>query len=88
MRQYVSIGQNTSPFFKKPGYGIGLMINPESIYGETLGHGGDGLGYNTWVMHLANFQRRKLTMAVFCNTSMGSHPFNLINNLLFILSNV
>jgi len=88
MCQYVSIGQNTSPFFNKPGYGLGLMIDLESNYGEQFGHGGDGPGYNTWVMHLPNFQGHKLTMAVFCNTSMGSHPFNLINDLLFVLSNV
>ncbi|MUL35906.1 serine hydrolase domain-containing protein [Gloeocapsopsis dulcis] len=88
MRQYVSIGQNTSPFFQKPCYGLGLMIDPESVHGKKFGHGGDGPGYNTWVMHLPNFQGRKLTMAVFCNTSMGSHPFNLINDLLYILSNV
>lgn len=83
MRKLVPVGQ--APFFKKPCYGLGVMIDPESDQGEKIGHGGDGPGYNTWVMHLPNFQGRKLTMAVFCNTSMGSHPFHLINDLLYIL---
>ncbi len=75
------------PFFNKLSYGLGVMIDPESDQGEKIGHGGDGPGYNTWVMHLPNFKGRKLTLAVFCNTSMGSHPFHLINDLLCVLSN-
>ena len=64
------------------------MLDPEFDYGEKIGHGGDGPGYNTWVMHLPNFQGRKLTIAVFSNTSMGLNPlFILINGLLYVLSN-
>lgn len=85
MCKLVITGQAPSPFFSKPCYGLGVMIDPESVHGEKFGHGGDGPGYNTWVMHLPNFEGRKLTLAVFCNTSMGIHPFSLINDLLYVL---
>ncbi len=81
----VSIGEDAGRFFGKPSYGLGLMIDPESPYGECFGHGGDGPGYNTWAMYLPNFNGRKLTLAVFCNTSMAGHPFDLVNDLLDVL---
>jgi D-alanyl-D-alanine carboxypeptidase len=83
----ISIGQDGDRFFGKPSYGLGIMIDPESRYGESFGHGGDGPGYNTWAMYLPNFKGRKLTMSVFCNTSMAVHPFHLINDLLYIMEN-
>jgi len=29
-------------FFKRPGYGLGLMLDPDWGYGGLYGHGGDG----------------------------------------------
>jgi D-alanyl-D-alanine carboxypeptidase len=72
-------------FFKKPGYGLGLMIDPDWGCGGLYGHGGDGPGYNTCAMHLPDFHGRCLTLAVFCNTSLSSHPFDLVKNLLEVL---
>lgn len=86
MRQPILTDEPPSAFFRKPCYGLGVMLDPESEYGEKIGHGGGGPGYSTWVMHLTNFQGRKLTMAVFCNTSMGLYPLlSLTNDLLSVL---
>jgi D-alanyl-D-alanine carboxypeptidase len=86
MLQPILTDEPPSSFFRKPCYGLGVMLDPESQYGEKIGHGGGGPGYSTWVMHLTNFHGRKLTMAVFCNTSMGLDPLlSLTNDLLYVL---
>ena len=84
MRVTVPVGHD-APFFVKPCYGLGVMIDLESEHGEKFAHGGQGPGYNTWVMHLLDFKGRRVTVSVFCNTSISSHPFNLINELLYVL---
>ena len=61
------------------------MIDPEWGFGGLYGHGGDGPGYNTWAMYLPDFHGRRLTLAVFCNTSLASHPFYLVKDLLRVL---
>lgn len=89
MLQPILTDEPPSAFFGKPCYGLGVMLDPESEYGEKIGHGGGGPGYSTWVMRLTNFQGRKLTMAVFCNTSIGLYPMlSLTNDLLYILGKV
>ena len=87
MCNLVPTGQSSHPFFSRPFYGLGVMLAPGSARGEKIGHGGDGPGYNTFAVHLPNFKGRKLTIAVFCNTSMGTHPFYLINDLLYLVGN-
>ena len=68
MQTLVDIGVRQR-WYRKACYGLGIMTDPESKYGIKYGHGGDGPGYNTWAMHLPNFCGRKLSLAVFCNTS-------------------
>ncbi len=72
-------------WYKKTCYGLGIMADPESRHGEKFGHGGDGPGYNLWAMHLPNFHGRKLTLAVFCNTSLCDHPYPMVDDLLRVL---
>ena len=72
-------------FFNRPGYGLGLMLDPDWGFGGLYGHGGDGPGYNTWAMHVADFHGESLTLVVFCNTSFGSHPFYLVKDLVRVL---
>jgi len=76
------------PWYKKTCYGLGIMADPESRYGEMYGHGGDGPGYNLWAMHLPDFHGRKLTLAVFCNTSLADHPYPMVDDLLRVLETV
>lgn len=37
--------------WRKPGYGLGIMGDPESSWGRLWGHNGGGPGYTTSVMH-------------------------------------
>ncbi len=84
MQTLVDIGTRQR-WYKKACYGLGIMADPESSYGIKYGHGGDGPGYNTWAMHLPDFHGRKLSLAVFCNTSMLEHPYGMISDLLRVL---
>ena len=84
MQTLVDIGVRQR-WYRKACYGLGIMADPESKYGIKYGHGGDGPGYNTWATHLPDFCGRKLSMAVFCNTSMIEHPYGMISDLLRVL---
>ncbi len=86
----ISIMTDAGPHFKKPSYGFGLMIDPENQYGCSYGHGGDGPGFNTWSVFYPEFNgdQREVGVTVFCNTSMGGHPFCLVNEILNALKKV
>lgn len=84
MQTLVDIGVRQR-WYSKACYGLGIMADPQSKYGIKYGHGGDGPGYNTWAMHLPDFQGRKLSLAVFCNTSMTEHPYGMVSDLLRVL---
>ena len=73
-------------FFRRPAYGLGLMIDESWPHGGFHGHGGDGPGFNTFAMHLPRFGGRALTLAVFCNTTLTHHPIRLCRILLETLS--
>ncbi len=85
MKGWVSVGGDAGPFFKKPGYGLGLMIDPDWEFGGLFAHGGSGPGCRTWAMHLPDFCGRLLTLAIFCNTSMTEQPFDLAKDLLRVM---
>lgn len=65
-----------------PAYGLGLMIETHERFGQLFGHGGNGPGANTWSAYFPNINGRKVALAIFCNTSMGGHPFYLRDELL------
>jgi D-alanyl-D-alanine carboxypeptidase len=74
------------PHFRKPGYGLGLMIDPDWGHGGFFGHGGDGPGYTTMAVYLPDFHGRHIALSVFTNTSLGGPPFYLIKDLLNVLA--
>lgn len=84
MTRWADIRQPGHPTNIKPGYGLGLMIDPEQ-WGGSYGHGGSGPGFSTLATHLPNFPGGALTLTVFCNTSMGGHPVFLLQDLLRVL---
>lgn len=87
MTDPISVGQPGTHYLKKPCYGFGLMIDPENVYGKMYGHGGDGAGFNTWSAIYPEFFGRSIGLTVFCNTSMGGHPFYLVKEILNELKN-
>jgi D-alanyl-D-alanine carboxypeptidase len=48
------------PFFKKPGYGLGVMIDSDSKWGLMVGHGGGGPGYSAGVLHIPDVNGQRL----------------------------
>lgn len=89
MKEARAIGQQAPPQFKEPSYGLGLMIDSKNEYGASYGHGGDGPGFNTWASFYPSFKgsNRQVGITIFCNASMGGHPFYLLNELLQELAN-
>lgn len=57
----------THPQIRKPGYGLGLMIDRDSPYGSVAGHAGGGPGYSTAVFHFSNVESRAITIAALTN---------------------
>lgn len=51
-----------------PGYGLGLMGDPEGAHGPEFGHGGGGPGYSLHASLLPRFKQRRVAAAVICNT--------------------
>ena len=90
MREGVPCGPESPPspdaFFRRPTYGLGLMLDERWAHGGFYGHGGDGPGFNTFAMHVPSFEGHALTIVVFCNTSMPRHPLRLCRILLDVLS--
>ena len=90
MRDGVSCGLESAPspeaFFRRPAYGLGLMLDEGWPHGGFHGHGGDGPGFNAFAMHVPRFEGRALTIVVLCNTSMPGHPLRLCRILLDVLS--
>lgn len=87
MTKATPIMQTAGSHFNKPSYGLGLMIDPESDYGASYGHGGDGPGFNTWSVYYPNFNGQSVIVTVLCNTSMGGHPLYLVKDILRVLKN-
>lgn len=59
------------PFFRQPGYGLGLMIDQGSRYGILAGHGGGGPGYAAGALHVPDAGGRRITCAALANTDQG-----------------
>lgn len=87
MTEMMPIPQLAGSRFNNPGYGLGLMIEPEGEFGRSYGHGGDGPGSNAWSVYYPDFNGRAIIVTVLCNTSMGGHPFYLVKDILRALKN-
>lgn len=88
MMAHRSIGEAAGPHFTDPGYGLGLMTDPATPYGASFAHGGSGPGFNSWAVYYPDFKGRALILSILCNTSMGGHPFALVNDILQVLAAV
>lgn len=56
------------PFFQRPAYGLGLMIDRESRYGVIAAHGGGGPGYSAGAVHIPDAHGQYITSAVLMNS--------------------
>jgi D-alanyl-D-alanine carboxypeptidase len=55
------------PLFRRPSYGLGVMLDPEGAHGMTIGHGGGGPGYSTGAIHLPDADGRRVTAVALAN---------------------
>jgi D-alanyl-D-alanine carboxypeptidase len=67
MTQLVGVPGDHPPAVS-PSYGLGLMSDPDGIYGPDFGHGGGGPGYSLYAGCHLDFSGRRVSAAVFCNT--------------------
>lgn len=56
------------PYFRHPSYGLGVMIDAASPFGQTVGHGGGGPGYSHAALHFANVEGHRVTIAASANS--------------------
>ena len=55
-----------------PSYGIGIMADPDGPFGSSYAHGGSGPGYSLFAEIVPDARRGRLSVAVFCNNSLGA----------------
>jgi hypothetical protein len=55
------------PPFKAPGYGLGVMTDLASRYGQIAGHAGGGPGYATAAFHFPDVAGHRVTSVALIN---------------------
>jgi D-alanyl-D-alanine carboxypeptidase len=56
-----------------PSCGMGILADPDGPFGISYGHGGDGPGYSLEASILPRLPSGRLSVAVFCNSSLGAN---------------
>lgn len=64
----------TDPYFKRPQYGLGLMIDGDQTHGVVAGHNGGGPGWSTSAMHFSEIDKSPLTVVALCNSDEPLAP--------------
>ena len=65
-----------------PSYGMGIMADPDGLLGPSYGHGGGGPGYSLSAAILPRAPQGRLSVAVFCSTSLGADAGRGVDELL------
>ena len=55
-----------------PSCGMGILADPDALFGPSYGHGGSGPGYSLSASILPRSAPGRLSVAVFCNSSLGA----------------
>lgn len=63
--------QVSHPLFRRPAYGLGLMIDSASPHGVAAGHGGGGPGYAAGALHFTDVDGRPAVSVALANRD---HP--------------
>lgn len=56
-----------------PSCGLGILGDPDGPFGASFGHGGNGPGYSLSASIVPRSANGRLSIAVFCNSSMGGN---------------
>ena len=65
-----------------PSYGLGLMHEKNSPFGDAYGHGGGGPGYTTYATHFPKLEGHRVSISLVLNKSLPQTPFALAHNLI------
>lgn len=61
----------THPHIRRPGYGLGLMLDLDSPFGQVAGHAGGGPGYSTAAFHFPDVAGQRVTAVALANRDAG-----------------
>lgn len=76
----------THPPAVTPSYGMGIMADPDGPFGASYAHGGGGPGYNLFAEILPGSLTGRLSVAVFCNSSLGGQAQHAVQKLVQVAS--
>ncbi len=80
-----AVPQSRTPFVS-PGYGLGLMSDTDSRYGEMYGHTGDGPGYCSTAFHFPDVEGKHVTVSVLCNSEGCQRAEAIMFDLMNVLT--
>jgi D-alanyl-D-alanine carboxypeptidase len=70
------------PQWRKPRYGLGLMLDPESPWGALLGHAGGGPGYTASAFHALDLSGQPVTVCAMCSIEEDGLAERLVREVL------
>lgn len=68
----------THPHMRKPGYGLGLMLDLDSPFGQVAGHAGGGPGYSTAAFHFPDVVGQRVTAVALANRDDGDVATSIV----------
>jgi D-alanyl-D-alanine carboxypeptidase len=74
-------------WFRRPAYGLGLMLDAEPRFGITAGHGGGGPGYSVGVLRCSNVNGAAVTSVALVNRDQPDAGMRIAAGLIDALAN-
>lgn len=71
--------------WQRPSYGLGLMADPGARWGPIFGHGGNGPGYESMVLHVPGAAPGPVTVCVMCAAEVGDLAERIVFDLLDVM---
>jgi D-alanyl-D-alanine carboxypeptidase len=72
----------THPFFRRPAYGLGVMLDSHSPWGVLAGHGGSGPGYDLGALHATDVGGSRVTAVALANRDVPDAGLRLAHDLI------
>jgi D-alanyl-D-alanine carboxypeptidase len=81
MTTLVLVPEGAGPRWRKPGYGLGLMGDPESPWGPLWGHNGGGPGYRASAFHASDLGLSVCAMRAFEGDSAEHFAYAVLDGV-------
>jgi D-alanyl-D-alanine carboxypeptidase len=76
----------TDPWFNRPAYGLGVMLDQQSPYGLVAGHGGGGPGYSAAALSFSDVAGQRVTTVALVNQDQPPQGMQIAFTLAVILA--